>query len=48
MSFFIAFSTTKIVFIDVNGFYEMKGTSWWLFGPFILHEKPDLSRENKN
>ena len=48
MSLFIAFSTTKIVFIDINGFYEMKRTSWWLFGPFILHEKPDLSQENKN
>jgi hypothetical protein len=48
MSLFIAFSTTKIVFIDVNEFYEMNWTSWWLFGPFILHEKPDLSQENKN
>jgi len=47
-SLFTPFLTTKIGFLGVHKFHEIRGTSWWLFRASMLHEKPDMSWESQN
>jgi len=44
----ILFLATKISFISVHEFYEMRGVSWWLFRISMLHKKPYMRFESQN
>jgi hypothetical protein len=44
----ISFLATKISFIGVYGFHEMKEVSWYLFRISMLHEKPYMRFESQN
>jgi hypothetical protein len=44
----ISFLATKISFIGVHEFHEMRRVLWWLFRISTLHEKPYMRFENHN